>query len=124
MVCSSHGCVLAESVWPAHRSTTGWLPAWTAGAGPPPRPAPAAVTRTQARSVHAPRATQISSAGVTHRARIVSPERERWGSALGAAGGEAGDVVVHEKNVQQDRGQAGKQRAGHEPAPVVDVALG
>ena len=34
MVCSSHGRVLAESAWPAHRSTTGRLPTWTASAAP------------------------------------------------------------------------------------------
>lgn len=51
------------------------------------------------------------------------PRRSGVGSALGAAGGEAGDVVVHEEDVRQDRGQAGEHRARHQPALVIDVPL-
>src|SRR5215470_743488 len=39
---------------------------------------------------------------------------------LGGAGGEAGDVVVHQEGVDQQRRRSAEQRAGHDLAPVED----
>src|SRR5262249_35882313 len=39
----------------------------------------------------------------------------------GCAGGQAGDVVVHQKSVDEQRRRRGEQRAGHQHAPLVDV---
>src|SRR5215470_7075064 len=44
-------------------------------------------------------------------------------SAFGGAGGEAGDVVVHQEGVDDQRRRGAKQRAGHDLPPVEDVAL-
>src|SRR5215831_10619396 len=44
-------------------------------------------------------------------------------SAFGRAGGETGDVVVHQEGVDDQRRRGAKQRAGHDLSPVEDVAL-
>ena len=41
---------------------------------------------------------------------------------FGGAGGQAGDVVVHQEGVDDERRRGGDQRAGHQHAPLVDVA--
>src|SRR5215471_6122469 len=43
-------------------------------------------------------------------------------SALGGAGGEPGDVVVHQERVDHERRRRRHQRAGHQHSPFVDVA--
>src|ERR1051326_7514669 len=42
-------------------------------------------------------------------------------SSLRCAGGQAGDVVVHQERVDDERRRRGDQRAGHQHAPLVDV---
>src|SRR5882762_6168091 len=44
-------------------------------------------------------------------------------SPFGRAGGEAGDVVVHEESVDDERRHCAEQRRGHDLAPVEHVAL-
>src|SRR3954462_15353707 len=44
-------------------------------------------------------------------------------SALGCPGGQAGNVVVHEERVDQERWHRAHQRGGHDAAPVEDIAL-
>src|SRR3974390_655118 len=44
-------------------------------------------------------------------------------SALCRAGRQAGDVVVHEKGVDQQRRRRTKQSGGHDLAPVENIAL-
>src|SRR5437588_13112925 len=44
-------------------------------------------------------------------------------SAFGRAGGEAGDVVVHEESVDDERRHCAEQRRGHDLAPVEHVTL-
>src|ERR1700719_310248 len=43
--------------------------------------------------------------------------------SLRRAGGEAGDVVVHEEGVDHQRRRGGEQRCGHDHAPLIDVGL-
>ena len=43
-------------------------------------------------------------------------------SALGRAGGQAGDVVVHQEGVDQDRRQRGQHAGRHDLAPLEHVA--
>src|ERR1700681_3596616 len=43
--------------------------------------------------------------------------------SLRRAGGEAGDVVVHEEGVDDQRRRRRDQRRGHDHAPLIDVAL-
>src|ERR1700730_19243389 len=43
--------------------------------------------------------------------------------SLRRAGGEAGDVVVHEEGVDDQRRRRREQRRGHDHAPLIDVAL-
>src|SRR3984893_13123871 len=42
--------------------------------------------------------------------------------SLRRAGGEAGDVVVHEEGVDDQRRRRREQRRGHDNAPLIDVA--
>src|SRR5262249_21067685 len=63
-------------------------------------------------------------------AGVFSKALTTWRSAtsamllsLGGAGGEAGDVVVHEEGVDEKRRRRAEQRPGHDLAPVVDIAL-
>ena len=49
--------------------------------------------------------------------------RHRLPSALGRAGGQAGDVVVHQEGVDDQRRRGAQQRAGHDLPPVEHVAL-
>src|SRR5882672_98579 len=52
-----------------------------------------------------------------------SLRRVTWAiSSLGGAGGQAGDVVVHEEGVDDERRRCAEQRAGHDLAPGEDVA--
>src|SRR5262249_27441641 len=44
--------------------------------------------------------------------------------SLGGAGGEPGDVVVHQEGVDDQRRRGAEQRAGHDLPPVEHVALG
>src|SRR4051794_11848307 len=44
------------------------------------------------------------------------------GSAFRRAGGQAGDVVVHQERIDDHRRQCGQQRAGHQLAPGEGVA--
>src|SRR5215472_4674123 len=44
-------------------------------------------------------------------------------SAFGRAGGETGDVVVHQEGVDDQRRRRAQERAGHDLPPVEDVAL-
>ena len=48
--------------------------------------------------------------------------REPPSELFHGAGGEAGDVVVEGKNVEDDDGDGAEDRAGHQLAPEVDVA--
>src|SRR5207244_5953705 len=43
--------------------------------------------------------------------------------AFGGAGGQAGDVVVHEERVDDERRRGAEQRRGHDLPPVEHVAL-
>src|SRR5271154_3441579 len=43
-------------------------------------------------------------------------------SAFGGARGQARDVIVHQERVDHQRRRGGDQRAGHQHAPLVDVA--
>src|SRR5215831_3713578 len=42
-------------------------------------------------------------------------------SALGGAGGEPGDIIIHQECINDERRCRGSERAGHEHAPFVDV---
>src|SRR5215510_334944 len=42
-------------------------------------------------------------------------------SALGGAGGEPGDVVVHQERIDDERRRRGHQGTRHQHAPLVDV---
>src|SRR5216683_3664998 len=44
-------------------------------------------------------------------------------STLCRTGGQAGDVVVHQERVDDERGRGAEQRAGHDLSPVEDVTL-
>src|SRR6185437_3692736 len=44
-------------------------------------------------------------------------------STLCRAGGEAGNVVVHQEGVDDERGCRAEQGAGHDLPPIIDVAL-
>src|SRR5580692_6906365 len=41
---------------------------------------------------------------------------------LGRAGGQAGDVIVHQERIDHERRRRGNQRAGHQHAPLIDIA--
>src|SRR5437764_13053525 len=47
---------------------------------------------------------------------------ETSASALDGAGGEAGDVVLHEERIDEGDGHGAQQRPGHQLAPVEGVA--
>src|SRR5205085_10170475 len=68
-----------------------------------------------------PRTASTSSYFLTFLRRLTSAIGTP--SALGRAGREPGDVVVHQKGVDDERGRRAQQRAGHDLPPVVDVGL-
>src|SRR5690242_14115962 len=45
------------------------------------------------------------------------------GLSLGRAGGEAGNVVVHEEGVDDEGWRGGEERRRHDHAPLIDVGL-
>src|SRR5215470_13804137 len=63
------------------------------------------------------RTASISSKRLTTFRRATSA---MW-SALGSAGRESGNVIVHEKGVDDERRRGGNERPRHQHAPFVDV---
>src|SRR5918992_28820 len=67
-------------------------------------------------------ASVLSKRFTTLRSETCAMSYRPW-SALGCARGEAGDVVVHQESVNDQRRGGAKQRAGHDLAPVEHVAF-
>src|SRR5690242_17244032 len=68
-----------------------------------------------------PRTASTSSYILTTLRRFTSAMSST--STLCRTGGQAGNVVVHEERVDDQRRRSAKQRAGHDLPPVEDVAL-
>src|SRR5215831_11180058 len=71
-----------------------------------------------------PRTASTSSKRLTTLRSFTSAMSSSLGtSTLGGAGGEAGDVVVHQEGVDDERRRGAQQRAGHDLPPVEYVTL-
>src|SRR6202008_2107670 len=68
------------------------------------------------------RTASTSSYFLTTLRRVTSAIFSPLVSSLGRAGGQPRDVVVHQEGVDDERRRGGDQRAGHQHAPLVDVA--
>src|SRR5215475_14719878 len=71
-----------------------------------------------------PRTASTSSKRLTTLRSFTSAMSSSLGtSTLRCPGGEAGDVVVHQEGVDDERRRGAQQRAGHDLPPVEHVAL-